>query len=531
MVKSDASAQSQETNATAFVHQAKSHFHQLIRSITIGKHKKQMESFGYLKPRHSGYKHKGHDTFSRKLVHSPLFKVVIFSLLLGNTCWSTFATDALVRDEFSRHQIVVKWGVTGVPKATYYGDNEEEPGVDEEEETIMLATHGHTAWTIKHNIVHTVVLVLFVLEITLRMMSDRWRFVTGRHRVWNIVDVVIVGISLVDLIWSTVKHGRVEYSWPNFTYIRVLKLLQLLFDHFESRSFTFIRLLFKSVMHSLTIVLCSLFIILLMVYSFSMTLEQGVLQFLKGEAAGLVPSDNLIELGEVYGSLTINLVSLFMAVTGGYDWADVMAPLGPLPWWYTVVFLCFVSFLIFGVLNVVTAIFVENAYKLAQTDKKEMVREQIRQQSAWVQQIRDIFGEADQDQSGTLSWDEFQSHIEHPVIKAYFASLDLDFTEARGLFALLDTTGCGQINIQAFVKGCHQLRGEAKSIDLATVRYESLRAEEKIMKQLASLHEKIATLGADEADVLDFYTPGAEMESTPTADPVFPREKRLPSKS
>merc|ERR1740122_150213 len=246
-----------------------------------------------------------------------------------------------------------------------------------------------------------------------------------------------------------------------------------------------------------------------------MILEQGVLQFLKGSAVGLVQSEQLKQLGKLYGSLSINLLSLFMAVTGGLDWGAVMDPLGLLPWWYTVVFLIFISFLVFGVLNVVTAIFVESAYKFAQTDKQEMVRKNISEQSMWIRQIQDVFTAADQDHSGTLSWEEFEFHLEHPVIKAYFASLDLDFTEARGLFTLLDSSGSGQISVQAFVSGCLQLRGEAKSIDLATIRYESLRAEDKIMKQLASLHDKIATIGTESADVLDFYSPGYETDSTP----------------
>merc|ERR1740120_373863 len=117
-----------------------------------------------------------------------------------------------------------------------------------------------------------------------------------------------------------------------------------------------------------------------------------------------------MQLGQLYGSLTINLLSLFMAVTGGLDWVAVMDPLGLLSWWYTVLFLFCISFLVFGVLNVVTAIFVESSYKFAQKDKREMIREQIREQSMWVRQIQDVFTEADQDRSGTFSWEEFESH-------------------------------------------------------------------------------------------------------------------------
>merc|ERR1712032_539383 len=202
---------------------------------------------------------------------------------------------------------------------------------------------------------------------------------------------------------------------------------------------------------------------------------------------GSVDSDHLRGLGEFYGSLTINLLSLFLAITGGIDWVDIMAPLKLLPWTYTAVFMLFISFLTFGVLNLVTGIFVDSALSLSQNDKRDVIRNQVRQQDTWARQIQDIFSEADQDHSGTLSWDEFRDHIEHPVIKAYFATLELDFSEARGLFALLDTHDNGQIEIQAFVQGCQMLRGEAKSIDLATLRYETKKLLDSLLERVDNL--------------------------------------------
>merc|ERR1712032_1070335 len=103
-----------------------------------------------------------------------------------------------------------------------------------------------------------------------------------------------------------------------------------------------------------------------------------------------------------------------------------------------------------------------------------------------------IFREADTDHSGTLSWEEFREHLGHPVIRAYFASLDLNISEARGLFVLLDIDGSGQIHIEDFVKGCLLVRGEAKSIDLATLRYEFLRFSRQLR---AAIQVIVAQLG------------------------------------
>merc|ERR1711908_73891 len=54
-------------------------------------------------------------------------------------------------------------------------------------------------------------------------------------------------------------------------------------------------------------------------------------------------------------------------------------------------------------------------------------------------------------------------------------SLDLDVEEARGLFKLIDIDDTNEVGIEEFVTGCVRLKGNAKSIDLATLMYENKR--------------------------------------------------------
>eukprot|EP00971_Amphidinium_carterae_P048680 959613-Amphidinium_carterae.1 len=52
-----------------------------------------------------------------------------------------------------------------------------------------------------------------------------------------------------------------------------------------------------------------------------------------------------------------------------------------------------------------------------------------------------------------------------------FKAMDIDPSEARGIFTLLDTEDRGEIDCQEFVAGCLRLRGQARAIDLATLMY------------------------------------------------------------
>merc|ERR1712032_240522 len=77
--------------------------------------------------------------------------------------------------------------------------------------------------------------------------------------------------------------------------------------------------------------------------------------------------------------------------------------------------------------------------------------------------------------SGTLSWEKFQRHLRNPEVMAYFASLDLDVSNAHRLFRLLDTNNNNEVGVREFLDGCMRLKGEAKSIDVNMLVYEIKR--------------------------------------------------------
>eukprot|EP00747_Dinoflagellata_sp_TGD_P014847 gnl/TRDRNA2_/TRDRNA2_123781_c0_seq1.p1 gnl/TRDRNA2_/TRDRNA2_123781_c0~~gnl/TRDRNA2_/TRDRNA2_123781_c0_seq1.p1 ORF type:complete len:226 (+),score=36.95 gnl/TRDRNA2_/TRDRNA2_123781_c0_seq1:3-680(+) len=128
-------------------------------------------------------------------------------------------------------------------------------------------------------------------------------------------------------------------------------------------------------------------------------------------------------------------------------------------------FTLYIAFAVLAMMNVVTAIFIESALASAKDDRDiDMVN-----------QLRELFMLADTDDSGMISWDEFNTAVENPKLANYFKGLELDISEARGLFSLLDVENTGQINGEEFVYGCLRLRGMAKAIDLATLMYYNKR--------------------------------------------------------
>merc|ERR1719326_2776110 len=118
-----------------------------------------------------------------------------------------------------------------------------------------------------------------------------------------------------------------------------------------------------------------------------------------------------------------------MAISGGMDWHDVYRPLHEINETTGWVFLLYIFFVVFGVLNVVTGAFVDTMRLVSQRDNDLVIEQELKKEVDFKTEIKAIFEEADVDESGTLSWDEFESHLQNERVRAYFTSLELDLSE------------------------------------------------------------------------------------------------------
>mmetsp|Transcript_68482 Transcript_68482/g.125782 ORF Transcript_68482/g.125782 Transcript_68482/m.125782 type:complete len:228 (+) Transcript_68482:54-737(+) len=91
----------------------------------------------------------------------------------------------------------------------------------------------------------------------------------------------------------------------------------------------------------------------------------------------------------------------------------------------------------------------------------------------YVERIRRLFKDMDIDNSGDITIREFEKHLNEDSMQAYFASLDLDTSDAWTLFKLLDTDEGNAIDVDEFIMGCLRLKGNAKSIDIAKMSCEN----------------------------------------------------------
>merc|ERR1719203_494940 len=96
--------------------------------------------------------------------------------------------------------------------------------------------------------------------------------------------------------------------------------------------------------------------------------------------------------------------------------------------------------------------------------------------------------ELDTSQSGSLTIDEFQKHIEDDKIQAIFRSRHIDLGHVQTLFFLLDVDETGDVDMEEFVQGVLRLKGGATSMDLAVLTYRV----EHILHRITVLSDFIA---------------------------------------
>merc|ERR1719433_2183196 len=94
-------------------------------------------------------------------------------------------------------------------------------------------------------------------------------------------------------------------------------------------------------------------------YVFSITFVGGVIANL--DKTELWSDADTEGLRENFGTLGASTLTLYMAMAGGRSWGEYYYFLEPIPVQYRLLFLAFLAFTIFAVLNIVTGVFVDSA--------------------------------------------------------------------------------------------------------------------------------------------------------------------------
>lgn len=192
-----------------------------------------------------------------------------------------------------------------------------------------------------------------------------------------------------------------------------------------------------------------------------------------------------------WGTLGTSMLTLLESAIGGVDWKDPLQPLAEVHWSLAAMFLGYIVFTYFALLNVVTAAFCTTQMEGHHYDRDATVKELISNKESDLHKTVDLFSNMilsmDVDGSGKISWDEFSDHLEDSSVQALLALLDMNTKDLYSLFNLLCDKNAVDIDATQFVSGCMHLKGPARSIDLAQFS----RRQKKLCDQFDKLERLV----------------------------------------
>lgn len=271
--------------------------------------------------------------------------------------------------------------------------------------------------------------------------------------------------------------------------VRMMRLIKVMRVIRVLRVFKELRMMTLCVLNALSSLLWALLLLVMVMYVFALVSMEGASQHFSMNDARLdaeknigfdpsitgeddPPAEEVRRLvTEMYRTLPRAMLTSFYCISGGISWGESLRPLMTISPMYALIFSFYISFVVFGVLNVLTGIFVERAMSLS--DRDMLIQSEQDKNMAFLTDMVELFHEMNDDDSPTVTWDELSTYLTDANVIAYFQSQGLDVTDARFIFELLDVDGSEELTIDEFCVGCHRLRGAAKCLDVCHILKET----------------------------------------------------------
>eukprot|EP00928_Gymnodinium_smaydae_P027241 TRINITY_DN21121_c0_g3_i1.p1 TRINITY_DN21121_c0_g3~~TRINITY_DN21121_c0_g3_i1.p1 ORF type:complete len:636 (-),score=113.04 TRINITY_DN21121_c0_g3_i1:51-1958(-) len=331
-------------------------------------------------------------------------------------------------------------------------------------------------------VVDLVFLIFFTVELLLRLWVHRLYFFVNREWVWNLIDMSLVGTSLLGAMLSlTEPEGTDSGNIGYMRIIRLLKIVKIIRSFRVVKVFRELALMLESFLKCFVSMFWALLMLAFLLYVFALVFLQGF----SGYLASAEPSDqkNIDLVVEQFGSLAKTMLALYMSVTGGNDWIVFYRTTELAGSFYSSAFLIFTFIFGFALFNILTGIFVEKAVVASQPDREDLVLEQRRRSISEAKEFYNLCLRLDLDGTGTITLEEFKENMTNETVISYMASVGLEVYDVELFFRILaGPEEDADIPIDTFVQGCMAMRGTATGLDLQKQIHETLLLKDRLRK-------------------------------------------------
>eukprot|EP00931_Biecheleriopsis_adriatica_P031288 TRINITY_DN18367_c0_g1_i1.p1 TRINITY_DN18367_c0_g1~~TRINITY_DN18367_c0_g1_i1.p1 ORF type:complete len:517 (+),score=79.09 TRINITY_DN18367_c0_g1_i1:69-1619(+) len=337
----------------------------------------------------------------------------------------------------------------------------------------------------------------FSVELTIRTLCWGWTYLIAKE---NLLDVFLVFLGVLTT-WIFGPFGIEVATLRRLTALRTLRLSRLARSVRLRPEFKEMWALMKGLTESGETLLWTYVMIACVLYFFAIMATSLI-----GKQPAFADND-LAQ--EYFGDVVLSMLSLFQLMTLD-SWTGFARPLMEVQVWVAGFFLIFIAVAVFVMLNLVTAVIVENAFSDSKVEEKEIALRLEREKEEELEDLKQFFMQIDLDGSGSLTKSELFGAVKIKKVRQKLRALDIMPKDIDELWDILDD-GNGELDADEFVHGIRRLRGEAKAKDVLRL-YKELRSfetaveavETKIKTSRARMENIKAQLTRCRSDVAAF---------------------------
>lgn len=332
--------------------------------------------------------------------------------------------------------------------------------------------HPHNPSTVALQSMEYVFLWYYMTELAIKMLAARGFRVFFRDR-WNVFDGMLVIAGCYDLVSDMAGASSSNVSVVKV--VRLLKMSKLLRVIRVMRSLSELRLMFHTIVVSCRSLVWAVLMLALIMYIFNLAFVHAATVYLAGDT---LDDDTVEALNLHWSSVLQAMKTLFLAITGGNDWSEYVSSMEATGEIYYFLFLFYIAFMSFAVLNILTGIFVEHSVDTAQSDREKVLLAVLDSADGMVHEIRKMFKRFDT-VGEFLTLENFQETLKHQQVRELFQILEIDSSESQQLFEELDVSRDGKVDFNEFTSGLLKLKGSAKSVDMVVLGTDMRRYTEQ----------------------------------------------------
>lgn len=326
-------------------------------------------------------------------------------------------------------------------------------------------------------------IILYGIELLLRCRKYGRTFFLVEDRLWNLFDLMMLLLMIMDemLKHVTASSGTMVDVFKLLRMGRALRLIRMV------RLVPALRNMVYLIIASMSSFVWAALLMLLMMFCFALYFTDQGFEYIQNEQG----TESEVEVVRSnWGTIGSSIISLFMAMTGGDDWRNLIHVLSEASIMNGMVFYLYITFSTLVMLNLVTGVFVDGAQRIIKEDADSEI----------ISVAAKCFYDIDVDLSGGISLEELTSSWDSDATILFCDVLEVNPEQVKDIFHILDEDRSGELSVTEFVLGCLRFRAPARAVDMATSVLEMRRLAENCDQEFKSIHNTLQAFCAGQQD-------------------------------